>query len=48
MNATPNADEAAAFARNVIGEHYDLEDWASITRKRRDAPAPIFQPQLRI
>ena len=48
IHATPDADEAAAFPRNVIEDDDDLEDWASILRKRGDAPAPIFQPQLRI
>jgi len=48
IHATPGPDEAAAFTRNANEEDADLEDWASIFRKRGDAPAPIFQPQLRI
>jgi len=40
--------EAAAFPKDAIEDDDNLEDWASIFRKRRDAPTPIFQPQLRI
>jgi len=47
VHPTLDADvEAAAF--NALKEDDDLEDWASIFEKERDAPAPIFQPQLRI
>jgi len=49
VHPTLDADvEAAAFPKDAIEEDDDLEDWASIFRKRGDAPAPIFQPQLRI